>query len=254
MAIQRTLLDGDTGAKFSSLELLVGEALAGAGGNVAPLSNVIFVDAGAPPAGDGSIGKPFQTIAAGVAALTGGGTLMVAPNSYIEDPVVIAGVDVSILCMGAQNQTTLPSFTLDSTAAAVRLYIENASINAQSMTVTGANGATVTLSNVNAGSASFTGAVGGPIALELNNCFAPSITTVRAIAFDVDGGAVDGTIGMFNAPGLEVNLRDVKIDAAMGVTFPGATGKVNVDATANFWYSTNGTTTGGTKAIQASVT
>lgn len=252
MPVQRTLLDGDTGSKFDSLELLVGAALNAGGG--AALSNVMFVDGGAAPGGDGSIGKPFQTIAAAVAALPTGGALVVAPNSYIEDPVTIAGVDISILCLGSQSQTTLPSFLLNSTAGAIRLYIANASVNAQSFTVSGANGATVTLSNVNAATANFTGAVGGPIALDFENCFAPGITVVRAIALDVDGGSIDGTVGMFNAPGLEVNLRDVKIADAMGITFAGGTGVVNVDATANFWYSSNGTTTGGSKVIQASVT
>lgn len=256
MAVQRTLLDGDTGAKFSSLELLVGEALNGGGG--AALTNVKFVDGGAAPGGDGSIGKPFQTLGAANAALPNGGAILVTPGDYSEDVLFnIADKSLSIVALGDHHQVTLTFLSgvrLTTTGAAASLHLQEVSANGTTFTVVGTNVGSISADGCILSGGTFNGAVAGPLALDFLDTFASGITTTNLAQVDMNGTLLDGTVGMFNAPGLIVNLKNVEVSSPLGITFPGGTGVVNVDATANFWYSTNGTTTGGSKVIQASVT
>lgn len=59
---------------------------------VAPLSDVFWVDGGAATEGDGSIGAPYKTLTAAVAAHAAGATFLVCPHDYsAEDPLNIPG-------------------------------------------------------------------------------------------------------------------------------------------------------------------
>lgn len=257
MAIQRTLLDGDTGAKFSSLELLAGAAL-NAGGAVPPLSDVMFVDGSAAAGGDGSIAKPFQTLGEANAALPSGGTILVAPNDYTEDVRFdVTDKSLSIVALGDHHQVTLTFLSgvrLSTAGAPASLHLQEVSVGGTTFTVVGTNIGSISANGCILSGGAFNGAVAGPLALDFLNTFASGITATNLAQVDMNGTLLDGAVGMFNAPGLIVNLKNVEVSSPLGITFPGGTGVVNVDATANFWYSTNGTTTGGSKVIQASVT
>jgi hypothetical protein len=54
-----------------------------------PASDVRYVDAAAPAGGDGSVGAPFTTLAAGITAAAAGDTVCVAAGAYPEPQIVI---------------------------------------------------------------------------------------------------------------------------------------------------------------------
>jgi len=125
MPHQRTLLDGDTGQKFDSLELTVGEALAGGGGgSITRLTTMWFIDPAStvPGPADGSIAKPYTSAQAAFAAFLTSALTNVA--------FVCAPGDLGILTIGdtelASKQLAIvgPANNNSNTAPAVSIEIQ----------------------------------------------------------------------------------------------------------------------------------
>jgi hypothetical protein len=102
MPSQRTLVDGETGQKFESIELIAGAALAVAGGPIVP---AFYVDNAFPSSGaDGSIAKPYQTAQAAFDACVLAGltsfTLLIASLGAVPPDLTIpdgANVDCAVV-------------------------------------------------------------------------------------------------------------------------------------------------------------
>lgn len=69
---------------------------------ITPLSNVWFVDQGAAPAGDGSIAKPYNTLAAALAAHPTGGTFLLTPYDYSAEVIAAPLADGDWSFVGLQ--------------------------------------------------------------------------------------------------------------------------------------------------------
>jgi hypothetical protein len=153
---------GNAGPLFQLLSFLAAQS--GGALTATPLPRVLFVSNLAVVAGaNGSIVAPYATIAAAMAVLVDGGTIVIAPGTYAEAVVVPAARrNVSIIGYGTVTIAATAGISLSylptgaySAANPPRLYLENLIIGgaAAGLTVNGSGlasvGASVVLNNVN---------------------------------------------------------------------------------------------------------
>lgn len=67
------------------------------GGETTNLSNTAFVDFSTTGSQDGSSENPYSTITQAVAALAGGGTILIVPGNYSNEPLITCNVDIGFI-------------------------------------------------------------------------------------------------------------------------------------------------------------
>lgn len=91
---------GDTGAGFVHLGTnawAVFSVTGNGGGSVPPLSNALYVDKDTTAVSqDGSIGSPFDTLTAAIAAAASGDTILVTPGDYSAEGALTVGKNLTI--------------------------------------------------------------------------------------------------------------------------------------------------------------
>lgn len=102
----------------------------GGGGASAPLSNVLYADKGAiDSSGDGSIGAPFKTLTAAVAAGNALGvtsvTILLTPYDYTSEPALTTGAGVQYNFIGLGGGTDENSARIPDVNAGGDCYFEN---------------------------------------------------------------------------------------------------------------------------------
>lgn len=100
-------------------------------------SAATYVDDNAAPSGNGTAGAPYQTIQQGINGVLIGGTVNVAPGTYVED-VTINKADITLSGAGAAN-TTISGAIGGSEGATVRVAANNAEIRGFTITREGNN-------------------------------------------------------------------------------------------------------------------
>lgn len=205
------------------------------GASVAALTNTFFVDQGtavAAPSQDGSIGAPFSTITAAIAALAAGGTLLIVPADYsVEAPIVVGTATSFINLSGSQypggpvlSEVILPQLTGDGAKVIEGCTIAN--------TVSSGNSVTT----ISCGISADITAVGYQ---DLNSVF------LAGVGIQVNGAASDGelrgtrcadavnpvTINMPAARTLRLIEVLFNLTGSANIVFAGPGGLVDADGT-----------------------
>lgn len=148
----------------------------------APLSTVFFVDAAAPAGGNGSIGKPFNTLQAGVDAIAllspASGTLEIVPGNFSLQPDVLIPDNTALTLVG-MGRAQLPA--LDWGASATDLTLDNVDVE-----LVGTDPLTVTASDCSIQN------TGGAAGFILDHCQfeGPNVAELDATESDFIGGLV----------------------------------------------------------------
>ena len=229
---------------------------------ISPLPDALYVAQGAAPAGDGSIAKPFQTMADGLLALANLGVsfgcLLISPGDYSGEGVLqwtgagalmlkgySAGVPFPDPFAAPNPQVQLPSIT--AVTGFPDLYLDN---------VTSA--LTQQFNN-------FTNISG--VGCELQTIFAGGNLSLRASRV-VSSMNVGGDVRLWNCEaqtdsdwhisGTSLELIGTKIISfgAANIVFDAAPGVVTVDSYSNFYFVALGPIpiTNGTKLVAADLT
>lgn len=206
-----------------------------------PLSNVWFVDQGAAAGGNGSIGQPYNTLAAALTAHAAGGTFILTPYDYSAEVIAapLANGDWSFwgLQLGSwpegfsagdfpspQSLTLLPSLTIGTGGSANQVALR--SVFMSNLAVE--QGCSVVLQDVVLDAfAATTGPAGGAL-LRADRCY-------------FNGSGVGGAgmgdcqfndCGFFGSQTLDTAGTNVQLTRCFGetsITFAGSAGVVNYD-------------------------
>jgi len=209
---------------------------ASAGGSVAPLSNTLYVDVGtAAVTQDGSIGAPFATLTAAIAAAAAGGILLVAPGDYsgegaltIDKVLTIAPTPPTLIGTAGLNAFFPGIVTVDSfeIAAGMTLLLFGTGANAIEL---GDAVAGVALDSCSVGTITGPGSVNG---WNSNIPLPLSVSTLSAYNCQLLGTPATITLS-----GVICDLAYCAFDtsSATSFTFSGSPGEVRVDSYTNYW-------------------
>lgn len=205
-----------------------------------PLSNVFFVDQAAATGGDGSIGKPYNTLLAAVTAHAAGGTFILTPYDYSAETIP-ALADGNWSFWGAQlgavpggfapfvvptpaPPTFLPALTIGAGGSASQISFR--SVTAAALTVR--QSCAVLLQDCSFDAALFDTAADGSATLRAERCFFNS----SGVGGSALGDCQFNDCGFWGSQTILTNGTNVQITRSYGqtnVTFSGAAGTVNLD-------------------------
>lgn len=221
------------------------------GGSVAPLTDVLYVDAGTliPLIDqDGSIGKPFSTLTAGITAVPPGGTLLVVTGNYSTESTITINKNLSIQALTPVPEwlSTIanppgvfmaPNINL---ATGLQLYVYGAIIGTLDL-ATSTSLATLEACYIST-------AVTGQGTLSLVNSGANTIASNTLFASDTL------IVTSVSVLGTDVTLRNCKSFGAISIVFSEGPGIATFDeATNRSALSLNWVITNGTKAMYGEI-
>lgn len=235
----------------------------GGEGSVVPLSNTLFVDGGtavAVPDQDGSIGAPFSTLTAAVAAAAGNSrTIVITPGNYSAESTITwaAAERLKIVCLsGMVPVSGFEGGTDPDPDGSAKLPSISATAEAGSVHVAGCwwDAKTISASDDDA-------------TLRLDACSLINGCTISGFAnVDLARSSVNGTISadsvvraslcQFAVSAINVGSSGIveamscQFTGTVGITFTGGAGTFRVDPVSNYyWELATETLTNGAKVV-----
>lgn len=211
---------------------------------VPPLSTEIFVDVGtAEPVAtqDGSIAQPFSTIGAAAAVASNFDTLTLIAGDYSAEVPPVFVLDL-------QLTSPVPQWAAGAAVDQTWLVANGFLVNLPNLTGLALALVNVTVDQVTANRVSLAGCIIGTSITSAGIVTASNTRLPSSVVATADDVTADSCqIGFGGAAGITtggtvVRLSNCRTQLALTVTFSGAAGQLQVDASTNHYLQTNGIT------------